>query len=182
MTLCMTEDTKWLFSTFVEPLVTLIAVYVAYRYAIRQMKKETHIQIEREKYKRTMDALQDCWKLLAFMTTTENEKSILTWQQNPDQTKTYFLNKANAQGFIDGLASFFYGTGLGLYLPQNIRPLLFEYRGVLYGFLLKESNNPSPKIVVNNPEMITKMTSIYDDLVKKLREELNTQDPEMPKN
>lgn len=181
MIFCLSEDTKWLFSTFTEPLATILAVFIAYRYAISQMRKETHIQIEREKYKRTMDALQDAWKLLAFMTPTENEKSVLTWQQNPDKTKTYFLNKTNAQNFIDSLASFFYGTGLGLYLPQSIRPKLFEYRSILYGLLLKEANNISSKIEVNNQEMIKKITRIYDDLVKVLREELDSKTPEMPK-
>ena len=149
----------------------VIAAYLAYRYALKQRRKETFIGLEKTKYERKLNALEECWKLLAFTTDTENTKSILTWEQLKGGNKTYLLNQTNAKDFMKCLTDFFYGSGLGIYLSKEIKAGLFEYRSILYGFLLKEKNNENDKIFIQNAEPAKRMTEIHQNLIIQVKNE-----------
>jgi hypothetical protein len=148
-----------------------IAAYLAYRFAIRQKRMETFIGLEQLKYQRKLVALEGCWKLIAYTTDTENEKSIITWEQLKGKEKAYCLNVPNAKGFINELANFNYGSGLGIYLSKAVKEQLFEYRSMVYGFLLKEKDNQSNTIKIEKTELAAKMISIHQALVTQLKAE-----------
>ena len=149
------------------------AAYLAYCYALKQKRKETFIGLEKIKYERKLSALESCWKLLAFITDTENSKSVLTWEQLKNKEKSYYINKTNALEFIKSLADFFYDSGLGIYLSKEIKEQLFEYRSIIYGFLLKEKNNENSIILIQNNEMAKKMIDLFHKLIIQLKKEID---------
>lgn len=83
--------------------------------------------------------------------------------------KTYFYNKANAEEFLENLPSFFYGSGLGIYLSQEIKTLLFEYRGILYGFMLADKSITTPLIKIEKTEAVDSMIRIHQQLINQLK-------------
>jgi hypothetical protein len=194
----------WKLAAMLVPLfIAFIAAYLAYKYAVKQLKQshaltlkqlqnqhelalkqvenETPLLIQREKYNRMLNSLQACWGLLVFITDTENDKNMLRFTLNKDKSKTYFLNIPNAKAFMKALPEYFYDSGLGLYLPKPIRELLFEYRSILFGVLLSEDKNTDEQIILNNETMVKRMTDIHKELVHLLRKELDVTLPELPK-
>jgi hypothetical protein len=170
---------KPLFSNFFGPI---LAVIITNWYAIKKLRKELSQNVQKEKYTRILDACQGCWKLLAFTTDTENKKSVLLWTQDyKTKEKTYYIHLQNAQEYIDTLATLFYGEGKGLFLPATLKPLLFEYRSILYGVLLSTKNTTEEKVVVKKSEMVKRMVEIHQELVKILRSEMQMDDPKLPK-
>lgn len=150
----------------------VIAAVLAYKFAIRKKKQEIFIGLEKIKYERKLAALETCWKLLAFTTDTENDNSILIWHQTKQgNEKTFFINVKNAKEFIKRLAEMFYGSGLGIYLSHDIKRLLYEYRGILYGFLLSIGSSEEKLIQVNKVQMHQLMVAIHQELIQKLKNE-----------
>ncbi len=168
---------EWGINGVVTLCAVLIASYLTYRYALKRLRKETEVLIEREKYKRALKSLEACWKLLAYTTATENNKSILTFVKKPGDKKTWFANTGHAQEFMQALAQYFYHSGLGLYLPETVKKLLFEYRSILYGLVLATKQSPEKIVEVNKPEMKTRMIEIHQELIKELREKLGVHKP-----
>jgi hypothetical protein len=156
------------------------AAWLAYLYAIRQRKKEIFIGLEQIKYRRKLEALEGCWKLLVFTTESENQQVILTWEKEKGvNNKTYFFHPDKAEEFITNLAAFHYSSGLGIYMPKTIKELLFEYRSIIYGTLQKEQNKQVEKIKINNTDMVNRMTQIHQMLITELKNEtevINKQD------
>ncbi len=146
------------------------------------MRKELSQNVQKEKYSKIMEACQSCWKLLAYTTDTQNDKSIITWTKDPKtKAKTYFFNQNLAQEFIDNLAAFFYGEGKGLFLPDAPRPLLFEYRSILFGLLLSTKGKEENTIKIENPDLIERLIQIHQELIRVLRAEMKMDDPKLPK-
>lgn len=186
----------WKIAELLVPLfIAFIAAFLAYKYSTKQLKKsheltlkqmqsqhelilkqfkdETPLIIEREKYNKVLDSLQECWKLLVFMTDTENDKAIITWVQAPDKSKIYYGSISNAKAFLEDLPKFFYTKGSGLYIPSDIKALLFEYRGILYGLLqATNDNNIGNNIELKNELMVKHMFDIHKELIKLLHEKM----------
>lgn len=155
-------------------LVTVLASgYFLYRYALRQKKKEVFIELEKIKYNRKLDALEGCWKLLQYMTDTENGKSILRWKKTEDG-KEYFINLELADEFINSLSSCFYESGLGIYIPPGIKNKLFSYRNIIYGFNLKMKESAEKIIKVGNEKMAKEMIAIFQEAVIEIKEETDS--------
>jgi hypothetical protein len=150
----------------------LLAALLAYFFAIRQKKKEIFIGLEKIKYERKLAAIEECWKLLAYLTETENDRAILIWGQvSSDKPKTYSINVENAKAYINGLSACFYGTGLGIYLSKETKELLFEYRGIIYSFLLGVIKRKETLINVDNDKMNKRMLEIHKELVLQMKKE-----------
>lgn len=153
-----------------------IAAYLAYRYALNQKKKEIFIGLEQVKYQRKLNALEGCWKLLAFTTDAENASSILIWEPQKEGEKTYFIRKGNADKFLQEITEYFYGSGLGLYLTNEIKAGLFEYRNHIFGILKKEQNNPNTTIPIQKPELAKRLVELHQNLILLIKQEINTID------
>lgn len=157
--------------------------YFAYLFAVKKLRRETPLLIEREKYNRTLNALQQCWTLLAYMSEVENDKSILIYQQpKGSKERTYYLRRQQADSFMKLLPDLFYTQGHGLYLPREVRPLLYQYRAQLYGILLREKNDTQQSIKLDNAEMIKSMLDTHQQLVVILRKHAGLNDPLLPEN
>jgi hypothetical protein len=113
------------------------------------------------------------WSLLGKMTDTENPESIMVWQKANDTTIAHYLRVSQAQAFMQELPTVFYKKGYGIFLNQNIKTLLFEYRSILYGILLSEKNNTEPQFLIKNEGAVTRMKKIYEELNKALQDEMN---------
>jgi hypothetical protein len=178
------SDSFWanLLIANVSGIFILLTGYLAYRFALKQLRKETYIQIERAKYTRFIEALENCWKLLSFMTTVENKEAVLFFiREKSTKDDTWFINQDNAKKYIEDLNAFFYKTGLGIYLPKSVKEPLYEYRGILYGFSLVNKNNAESNIKVENEKMRTRMAKIYEELNFALKTELDATSDEKRK-
>jgi hypothetical protein len=156
--------------TLATPVAAVVVAWLTYRYAVKKMHKETIVQLQRLKYERKLQALEGCWKLLLHTTEVENGQHILTWQRTGGVT-TWYLNKAQADHFIKALAMYFYGSGLGIYLPATIKEPLFTYRNVLYGFLLREQQNTATEVQVQNEQLVDQLKSLHALLIQELKKE-----------
>ena len=162
-------------------ITSILGAYVAYRFAIWQKRKDNVIQIDKDKNALILKSLQDCWKLLAYMSPNENPKSILTFEREKGtKNDLYFFNKQNTEAFMNDLSAYFYGSGLGLFLPKEIKPLLFKYRSQMFGLLLGERNNSESKIQLTNKEFYTDCQKIYLELNAALRNACDMQTPTLP--
>jgi len=157
-------------------LITAIFVaYLMFKYAIKQLHKESFESIERKKYEAILMAHQSIFKLLEFTSDTENPKSIMIWERGKGKkTETkYFFKKANILEFMRELPKEFYEQGNGLFLSKEVSALLFEYRSILYGFLLATKNSSEQRIEIAKPELVERMKKIHQQLSVKLRENIN---------
>lgn len=164
-------------ASYFQGLATLIAVYLAYRYAIRQMRTQTQIQITQDHNQRHADALQSAWHLLQYMSPTKNQLAILHFERS-GKGKTaqdqYFIELANAQRFIhEALPHVFYQQHSGLYWSAALKEIVFEYRSILYGFCLKENTNTAERVLIENTELVGKLKTSYEQMHQLLKTEIS---------
>ena len=159
------------------PFVSSFALaIVGYRYAIKQLRKESEISLERKKYEYILEAHKSVYKLLVYTTDTENSKTILVWERtgkDENGVTSYFFRKENINSFLNELPKEFYSEGSGIFLSSEIASLLFEYRSIVYGLLLSTKNNDDTKLEIKNKEVAEKMKKIHHLLSVKIRENIN---------
>lgn len=159
----------------VPALFGLVGVWLALW--IWHLKKRSEPGYESRGYikQKRLDSLLKAWSLLAYMTEVENPKAVLLWEKQGKKT-IYYLCPTPARQFMDALSEMFYGCGCGLLLDGHIKELFYEYRGHLYGILLKAGNQPEggDQITVENDELVRRLKTIYNELNKALRKELET--------
>jgi hypothetical protein len=169
------------------PLITaisaILAVVFTNYFAIRRLRKEMISSLEKEKYNRTLNACQNGWKLLRFTTDIENPDAILIWKRDKTtKTDQFYFRKDRAELFIKQLSLFFYEEGHGVFLPGSVRPLLFEYRSIIYGLILSEKNNTADEILINNEKMVERMKTVHQNLIKTLRNHVKADDNGLPQS
>jgi hypothetical protein len=163
-----------LISTVATVVLSGIVARLTYQYAKAQMRKETFVLIERQKFNRYLESLEKCWQLLAYMTDVENEKSIFRFERDvATKADTWFGNKQNGLDFLKQLGDFFYGSGLGLYLPGIAKEKVFEFRSILMGFLIKTKKIPDSEVRIEKIEMINRTKALYDELKQVLKAEMD---------
>lgn len=164
-------------ASYFQGLATLVAVYLAYRYAIRQMHTQTQIQITQDRNQRHADALQSAWHLLQYMTPTENQHAILHFERTGKGSTAqdqYYIHLANAQRFIQEiLPQVFYQQHSGLYWSKELKDIVFEYRSILYGVCLKEKTNTAERVLLENAELVSKLKTSYEQMHQLLKTELD---------
>jgi gas vesicle protein len=117
-----------------------------------------------------LDALLKAWSLLAYITETENPKSVLIWEKDGKDTK-YYLRPQQAKDYITSLSETFYGDGYGLLLGRDIKSLFYEYRSLSYK-VLNTVSEQSENIRLKNDKLAERMREIYNELNSKLREKV----------
>lgn len=153
---------------------SLIAVYLAYRYAIKKLKQESRENIERKKYEAILSAHQNIYKLLAYTSDTENEKSILVWERSKGErgNTNYFFRKDNILDFLKQLPYEFYHQGNGLFLSSDVSALFFEYRNIVFGFLLATKELQENYVAITKLETANRMQQIHHELSKQIRKSI----------
>lgn len=148
------------------------AAYLAYSYALKRLKRETPLLLQRELYSKKLNALQDLWKLLQYTTENENKKSILVYEQIKDSPRNWFVVMENAKTFKNEIVNYFYGSGSGIFISKELKELLFEYDRQLYGLLLKESENNGSKVLIKNNKLAERLIEIHDELMDLLKQNI----------
>ncbi len=155
-------------------LITFVSVlfsaYWAYRFALKKLKEETPLLIQRDMQNKEIDALQNFWKLLQYTTDNENEKSIFIFEKKEDK-KIWYIIPENGRKFRQAVSDFFYGQGAGLFISRELKALLFEYDRQLFGLLLSTSNSPEDKIRVKSERLIRRLMDIHNQLLELLKQE-----------
>ncbi|MCB9261927.1 MAG: hypothetical protein H6607_06090 [Flavobacteriales bacterium] len=168
--LCQTQSNGIDWFKIIEMLIPVLVAILAFWFGLRRLKKETSILVQRKKLDTTIESYQECWKLLRYMTPTENRDSILRFEKNKNETQ-WFARLENGQLFLDELTAVFYEKGYGLFYSKDIKEKLFEYRSILYGLLLKEKGKQ--EVQLTNENMINRMSQLYDELNNILKEKLS---------
>ena len=175
-TLISKEVATALFSTISSLIPIVIAAYLTYRYAIKKLRKESFENIERAKYEAILKAHQSIYKLLRFITDTENDDCIMVWEQpKGGGEKTYYFRQANIRKFIKELTEEIYNKGNGIYLSKEVMSLIFKYRTLVHKLLLAEKNNPDEKIMIHNREVVKEMIEINQSLSIQIRKDIDLQ-------
>lgn len=170
---------------FIAPAITvtgtIAGVLIANWFAMKKLRKDLLAGIDKDRYTRILDACQGCWKLLAYTTDTQNPLSVLRRVEDKStQKKTWYFNISNGKAYIEALASFFYGEGKGLFLPQEIRPYLFEYRSIVFGLLLSASEEKGEEVVIKNEKLPERLNELHQKMVILLRQSAGLEKPELP--
>jgi hypothetical protein len=118
-----------------------------------------------------LDALMKAWSLLAYITEKDNPKAVLQADTNSAGTREIYIRREQAREYMIGLSEMFYESGYGLFLESNIKKLFYEYRGLLYGVLLKEKGKHAADepIKIEQEQMVVRIKEIYDELNAELR-------------
>ena len=173
-TLISKEVATALFSTISSLIPIVIVAYLTYLYAIKKLRKESFENIERAKYEAILNAHQSIYKLLRFITDTENDDCIMVWEQpKGGGEKTYYFRQANIRKFIKELTEEIYNKGNGIFLSKKVMPLIFEYRSLAYGLLLTAKDNPDEKIMIDKRELAKRMIEIHQSLSIQIRKDIN---------
>lgn len=141
---------------------------------IWHLKKRSEPRYESLAYlnQKHLDALSKVWSLMAYITEVENPKSVMLWEKDKNET-VYYIKKRLASAYMDALSEIFYECGYGLLLERGIKELLYEYRGHLYGVLLKDKGEQeNDRVKIENPELVNRIKEIYHELNSELRKEL----------
>ena len=175
-TLILKEVIIALIPSLISSATIIIAAYLTYRYAIKKLHKESFESIECAKYEAILKAHQSIYKLLRFITDTENDDCILVWEQPKGGGENiYYFRQANIRKFIKELTEEIYNKGNGIFLSKEVMSLIFEYRSLVYGLLLTEKDNPKDKIIIKNLKLAKRMIEIHQNLSIKIREAINLQ-------
>ena len=175
-TLISKEVATALFSTLSSLVPIVIAAYLTYRYAIKKLHKESFESIECAKYEAILKAHQSIYKLLRFITDTENDDCILVWEQpKGGGENVYYFRQANIHKFIKELTEEIYNKGNGIFLSKKVMSLIFEYRTRVYRLLLTAKDKPDDKIEIKNQKHAKRMIEIHQNLSIKIREAINLQ-------
>ena len=181
------QSKEW-WSACVQALATISAVCMAYHFGLKQLRKQTQIQLQQDLRRRKADALHAAWGLLQCLTEAENGESLLRFKVNKvagtqAAQRSYFVHIPNAQAFVfERLPQAFYASGAGLHWSSDIKDKFFKCRGLIYGFLLKQqqAHAPDPSAMaadeqlhpVDNPHLAKTLEDLYQELNDLLRKEM----------
>lgn len=181
-------QSKELWAAVVQGLATVLAVWLAYCFGLRQLRKQTQIQVRQDLRHRQADALQVAWGLLQCLTLTENGHNFLRYEQSKKTAqgpaeRRYFVHIPNAQAFVfERLPAAFYASGAGLHWGADIKDKFFECRTLVYGLLLSERQAHAPTTEppesasrpLQKSELAQRIETLYNELNDLLRKELQT--------
>lgn len=156
---------------------------LAHQYALAQDKTAHNIAVRSDRLRREINALEAVWELLAYMSDKKSNKAIIHFLNRRDaegkKHVTHFFHYHNLEHFmLDAQSDVFYQQHAGLFMPDDIRDLVYSYRSVAAGFYFaaqRDDNLTIPDsglLPINKPEQVNKLKGIYDELNARLREEL----------
>ncbi len=69
-----------------------IAAYLTYRYTKKQSEAMRKTQLDVDRLRREIDALENLWALLAYMSFAESRYAIVRWRKNTQGKNEYFFH------------------------------------------------------------------------------------------
>jgi hypothetical protein len=148
--------------------------------ALRQMREETNALKCRKLNEQKLEALQRCWGLLIYSTDLENDKSIITYEeiQHRENRQTivdktnYFFNKERISDFINVLQQFYFTDGWGMYLSDELKGLLFEYRNKLFNIRLGAKEKEDNIVKFKNSYLAEELLKLHNNIASVLQKEM----------
>ena len=166
-----------LITSLISSATIIFAGYRTYLYAIKQLHAESSEKINRMHHEAIVKAHQSIYKLLRFITDTENDNCILVWEQpKGGGEKTYYFRQANIRKFIKELTEEIYNKGYSIFLSKSVMSLIFEYRSLVYGLLLTAKDKPDETIEIKNEKLAKRMIEIHQSLSIQIRRTVNLQE------
>jgi len=162
-------------------LVTLLSVLIAsiltYRFTLRHSRVVHGTAVRADRLRREIDALEQIWSLLAYMSMQESEKTIVRWREDRQKNRTYFVHFGNLKHFLlHEMSRAFYHEHAGLFMPKEIRDRIFDYGGSLMGLYLRYEDDGEVTgeslIELENRRLIEKLENAYGELNRDLKKEL----------
>ncbi len=165
------EIAKMVVPAFLSAALVLLGLWVWHLQKRSELKYKSLGTLEVEA--KRLESLMKTWSLLAYLTEVENPKSVLRWEKQGDKT-LYYVRPVQARAYMEELNRIFYECGCGLLLGPKVKELCYEYRGHLYGVLLRHRKTEAgdEKILLENPELVKRLKEIYDKLNRELKSEL----------
>lgn len=164
----------------ISSVVTILVAFLVYLFAKRNMRNETVERLSRFRKEKLLEAGMAFWGLLSYTSQVENPFCIIRWERGRGSSVTkYFIIVENAKSFITQLNKVNFEKGYGLFISNETRSLFYEYRNMLYGFLLANKNRQEGEILVENDEMIQRMKKIHDTVIIKIRQEMELAEPSL---
>ena len=111
---------KEMIPALINSAAIIVVVYLTYFYAIKKLREESFENIERAKYEAVLKAHQSIYKLLRFITDTENDDCILVWEQpKGGGDKVYYFRQANIRKFIKELTEEIYNKAMAYFYQKR---------------------------------------------------------------
>lgn len=156
---------------FIPPLLTGVVMLLGLWIWHCKRRSEPRYQSINYLNQKRLDGLLRVWSLLGYLTEVENPRAVLIWEKQGGQT-TWFLRPQQAREYIEVLSDVFYAEGL--LLDGEIKERLFEYRGLVYGVMLKEDCGQDDRecVELKNDQLVNRLKRLYIELNQELREAL----------
>lgn len=166
-----------------QALGTVVAVCLAYGFALKQLHRQSRIQRQQDLRRRQADALHSAWALLQCLSLSENGHSLVHYQQDPGGQRRYFMHLPRAQAFVfERLPASFYASGAGLHWSTPLKDRLFKARSMVHGFLLKcqaahppqPGSNPASDTLrpMDNEQLALSLETLHTELLELLRQDM----------
>lgn len=173
-------------------LLTHLREKVTHQWSVANDQQQLRIQLEADRNRRRIEALESVWSLLAYMTDVESKQTIFSWSKSKaGKERTFYCHFDRLEFFLmEALPGAFYCNHVGLHTPKEIQRVLFEYRGLLanlyfkYRGLIDEGKyaRERPIEMTNESTIIEGLNQTYDRLNALIRDEINARHEVMERN
>jgi hypothetical protein len=123
-------------AAIIAAIVGFITAWLISLYSFRQLKLELRANYRSELAKRQIDACESFWEVFGSASMTEGEHRIIR-----DFKKNPVLDIQETEAFIHRFQETF-SSKAGLYVSQNTRRKLFEFRDILIALKTEAKENP----------------------------------------
>ena len=156
-------------------IAVIIAAFLTHRYTLQQKRLAHNTSIRADILKRRIDALENLWSLLSYISFAESETAIVRWREEKKGERKYYVQIGNLRRFIlSEVSQTIYKKSAGLHIPKHIRDDFFDYQGSLMGLYMRYQDEPDDALIqIKNPKLINKLRDAYQHLNKVLKTELN---------
>lgn len=160
-------------------LSVAIAALLTYFFTRRHSRNSHNVQINVDLLKRRIDALEKLWKLLAYTSDWESDYTIFRWREKEGnkEKKDYYFHQGKLREFMRlRVSEMYHHEHVGLFLPDDIKDLLYKYTDELMGFyLLGEGEEITPEnelVKIKNVYLYKKFEALDNDIRSAIKQEL----------
>lgn len=178
------QSHDWLAITkvFLAPIVTILVAWIfGYLLAFKSWKKQkaidTRLAYERIQFDTKAASCKALWSLMAFISEKENINTVFV-NRGTGENASYLLRVEQARKFFTELQKVFYEQGHGIYIPDELREDIFDFRNRIYKILDSQRYEEgglaaSEQILIKNPSMQRVVKNLRDRLTTTLRQQIN---------
>lgn len=155
-------------------LAVMFAAFLTYRYTLKHSKIVHNANIQADILKRRIDALEQLWGLLGYMSFAESDTAIIRWREEQKGEKKYYVHIGNLRHFIlTEVNQAIYQKHAGLHIAKDIRDAFFDYRGSLMGLYMRYQDEADDALIqIKKINLVDKYRDAYNQLNKAVKKEL----------